>query len=209
MIAGDELLAQARAGQLVLLDIRTPKAYTAGHVPTSMSAPYSRPGWGRAVRRWLDTQGTPAVALLADNQVVADAAQAELAAEGVRVADVLAGGPAAWQTAGLALVAVAEITADQLARSLDEWMVIDVREPYEWRSGIIPGALTIPLNQLPKHVDGLDRSRRYALACASGNRSQTAAAYLADQGFQVGNLTGGMALWLGGRHPVDYPAPRR
>ena len=203
--SAQELLEQSRQGTLALIDVRTTQAHTNGHVPGSVSAPFSRDGWGPAVADWLRSRSVTRVGILADNPVVGRAAGEALQAEQVTVHAVFDRGPSSWQEAGLPIVSVPSLTADELARQLDTRTVIDVREPYELRSGIVPGALTIPMGQLVRRTSELDRTARYAVICATGNRSQSAASYVADQGFQVENVRGGMALWLAGRHPVDYP----
>jgi rhodanese-related sulfurtransferase len=205
MQSAHDLWKQSRQGTLALIDVRATRAHTNAHVPGSVSAPYSRNGWGRAVADWLRSQSLTRVGILADNHVVGQAAHEALRAEAVAVEGVLDGGPPAWEEAGFPIVSVPDVTADDLARNLRARTVLDVREPYEWRSGIVPGALTIPMGQLVRRIGELDKTMRYAVICASGNRSQQAAAYLADEGFQVENVRGGMALWLAGRHPVDYP----
>lgn len=199
-----ELWQQMQAGSLTLLDVRTPQAYTNGHVPGALSAPFSRMGWGRAVAAFMQARAT-AIALFADSDLLADAALAALRQAGVQVEAVHRTGPAGWQAAGLPLVAVQPLTVDQLRKELDAWTVIDVREPYEWRSGLVPGALRIPMGALPDKLQELDTSRRYAVICASGNRSQQAAAFLADNGLQAANVIGGMSHWLGAGHPVERP----
>lgn len=204
-MTGPEMMQEAEAGRLVLLDVRPAQAFGRGHVARAMSAPYAQRGWGQAVHDWLVQQGRPAVALLADNAVVAGAAAKALAQLGIEPSAVWAEGPEAWQRAGLPVVTVPDITADQLAAELGDWVVIDVREPYEWRSGIIPGAATIPMGQLPDQLTQLDKAARYAIVCASGNRSQAAAAHMADRGYQVANVRGGMSLWLAAQHPTDRP----
>lgn len=198
----EELMNEAAAGRRLLLDVRPGAAYTRGHVAHSLSAPYAQHGWAAPVKNWIDRQGAIPVTVLADNAVVGAAAQRALEEAGVASVSMLGGGADAWQAQGLRLVSVPDITADQLAGELKDWTVIDVREPYEWRSGVIPGAQTIPLNQLPDRAGALETTGRYALVCAHGNRSQAAAAFLADRGFQVANVRGGMALWLAGRHPT-------
>jgi rhodanese-related sulfurtransferase len=201
----EDVLREAGRGEVVLIDVRPGHAYARGHVAHSLSAPFVRGRWARAVKEWLGARPS-SVAILADNEVVVRAAVEALAGEGITPSDVFAGGPQSWQADGVTLVEVLALKADDLARDRDSWTVIDVREPYEWRSGIIPGALTMPLNQLPDHTSGLDPRERYAVVCASGSRSQAAASYLADRGYQVANVVGGMSLWLAGRHPVEQPA---
>ncbi|MGI9596160.1 MAG: rhodanese-like domain-containing protein [Acidimicrobiales bacterium] len=71
--------------------------------------------------------------------------------------------------------------------------LIDVREPDEVAGGTLPGAVNIPLGDLPARVDELDRDRPVVLLCRSGGRSTQAAEYLTGLGFgDVVNLAGGM-----------------
>ena len=74
--------------------------------------------------------------------------------------------------------------------------LIDVREPEEVAGGTLPGAVNIPLGDLPARVGELDPSRRVVLLCRSGGRSAQAAEFLAASGFgDVVNLVGGMLGW--------------
>lgn len=78
--------------------------------------------------------------------------------------------------------------------------LIDVREPMELGEGTLPGAVNIPLGDLPSRVGELDPSRPVLLLCRSGNRSGSAARWLAQQGFtDVVNLSGGMLAARGHR----------
>lgn len=77
--------------------------------------------------------------------------------------------------------------------SENDALVIDVREPNEWAQGTLHGAEKIQLTKLPSVVGTLDNARPILLVCRSGNRSQHAARFLVDQGFEnVANLGGGM-----------------
>jgi rhodanese-related sulfurtransferase len=71
--------------------------------------------------------------------------------------------------------------------------LIDVRQPDEVAAGGLPGAVNIPLDELPSRIDELDPQRRTVMLCRSGARSARAADYLVDAGFtNVVNLDGGM-----------------
>lgn len=72
--------------------------------------------------------------------------------------------------------------------------IVDVREPMEWRStGVLPGSETISLGDLGAVLQRFDRATPLLMVCRSGNRSQTAAEFLARAGFrQVANLAGGI-----------------
>ena len=72
-------------------------------------------------------------------------------------------------------------------------VIIDVREPHEYAMGSLPGAELIRLNDLPGRLDELDPDRAMLIVCRTGNRSNAAAAFLAQRGFdQVANLRGGL-----------------
>lgn len=72
--------------------------------------------------------------------------------------------------------------------------ITDVREPGEYASGHLPGAVNIPLGQPPDRTDEVKEP--VVLVCASGNRSGQAAHYLMEQGYnEVASLMGGTAAW--------------
>lgn len=76
--------------------------------------------------------------------------------------------------------------------------IIDVREEWEYNEGRIPGAILLPLGELKKNYDVLDKEAEIILVCRSGNRSGSAAQFLANKGFNnVYNLVGGMLSWPG------------
>ncbi len=76
-----------------------------------------------------------------------------------------------------------------------EACLLDVRDPTEWESGTIPGALTIPLGQLRPRLDELPRDRTIVAYCAVGLRGYLAERILRQNGFDVRNLSGGIATW--------------
>jgi rhodanese-related sulfurtransferase len=81
-------------------------------------------------------------------------------------------------------------------------ILIDVREPHEWRAGHAPGALHIPLAQLDQRQRELPAGRSIITVCRSGARSAQAASLLAAQGREVSNLGGGMRAWVAGGLPL-------
>jgi rhodanese-related sulfurtransferase len=87
-----------------------------------------------------------------------------------------------------------EVPASDYGSVVDETtQLVDVRQPEEVAGGTLPGFVNIPLDQLQQRVGELDADRRVVLLCRSGNRSGTAAKFLAAQGFgDLVNLTGGM-----------------
>ena len=84
----------------------------------------------------------------------------------------------------------------------DGAVVIDVREPGEYVGGHVPGAVLVPMGQLPSRVAELDRSRPVFVICASGNRSRAMVDYLERAGFDARSVGGGTAAWVQSGHPV-------
>ncbi len=80
-------------------------------------------------------------------------------------------------------------------------VVIDVRTPNEVSNGYIKGAdLFIDFNggNFENEIEKLDRSKKYIVYCASGNRSAKASKVFVDKGFkEIYNLTGGIGSWEG------------
>lgn len=94
-------------------------------------------------------------------------------------------------------------TADGLA-SEPAAVLIDVREPHEWRAGHARGARHIPLAQLPASLEDLPREAPVYLICATGNRSRNAAAFLQKNGFsRPVNVRGGTVAWQRAGLPID------
>jgi len=79
--------------------------------------------------------------------------------------------------------------------------VIDVRTPAETRAGVIPGALRIPVDELPARAREIPKDGRKKLVyCAAGARSAAACEYLSEQGHvELYNLESGFLAWNGPR----------
>jgi rhodanese-related sulfurtransferase len=74
--------------------------------------------------------------------------------------------------------------------------LIDVREAEEIAEGMIPGALHIPLGDIPARYNEIKQENDIILICRSGKRSQKAYEFLHAQGFKnLFNLDGGMLQW--------------
>jgi adenylyltransferase/sulfurtransferase len=78
----------------------------------------------------------------------------------------------------------------------DRFVLLDVRELYEYQIARIPGALLIPLGELPGRLNELDPEADIVAQCRSGVRSQKAVDLLKANGFKhVRNMTGGILAW--------------
>ncbi|MER6591079.1 rhodanese-like domain-containing protein [Micromonospora purpureochromogenes] len=85
--------------------------------------------------------------------------------------------------------------AEFAAAHADGAAVVDVREPFEYVEGHVPGARSVPLGQLPAVVGDLPRNRPVYVICASGNRSLAAAQFLARGGIDARSVSGGTGAW--------------
>ena len=70
--------------------------------------------------------------------------------------------------------------------------LVDVREVEEFDTLHLEDALNLPLSQLDDIYDQLDKDQVHYLICKSGMRSARACQFLADQGYDVINVQGGM-----------------
>jgi NADPH-dependent 2,4-dienoyl-CoA reductase/sulfur reductase-like enzyme/rhodanese-related sulfurtransferase len=76
-------------------------------------------------------------------------------------------------------------------------LIIDVRTTQEFSGGAVPGAINIPLDQLPYHINELGSlSRDITVYCASGGRSSYAQKLLKQSGFTDVKNGGGIALMM-------------
>ncbi|WP_076984387.1 rhodanese-like domain-containing protein [Streptococcus oralis] len=73
--------------------------------------------------------------------------------------------------------------------------VIDVREVEEFEMLHLEGARNLPLSQLADTYDQLDKDLLYYVICKSGMRSARACHFLAEQGYDVINVQGGMTAF--------------
>lgn len=104
-----------------------------------------------------------------------------------------AGGP--WLTT---------LQATQLINREDA-IVIDVRDAAEYAKGHILGAKNVPLADLARRAEELDKykARPLVVHCENGNRAGKAVGTLRERGFQkVHNLAGGFAAWQQAGLPV-------
>jgi glyoxylase-like metal-dependent hydrolase (beta-lactamase superfamily II)/rhodanese-related sulfurtransferase len=182
-----------------LLDTRSKEEYVKLHIPGS-SHLEANDQMSNRVGFVLDPD-VPVVLLL-ENEADYEKVVLSLARVGYEnVAGYLAGGISTWQSEGLPTTSgdVQDISPQDLAQKLasgEDLMVVDVREPWEFAQGHVPGAMLIPLQSLGGKLSKLDPEKPVAVICASGNRSESAAALLGQKGFKkVYNILNGMYGW--------------
>jgi rhodanese-related sulfurtransferase len=100
-------------------------------------------------------------------------------------------------------VQVPEIDVSDLERRLEDGApLIDVRQPDEYEQAHVPGAVLIPLGEVPDRVAEIPRDTTVYVICRSGSRSHTAAAFLLEQGIEAVNVAGGTLAWLAAGKPA-------
>jgi rhodanese-related sulfurtransferase len=106
-------------------------------------------------------------------------------------------------------ISVDELLAQRANGNAADLLLLDCREPWEWRQVRIPGSLHIPMNETPFRLDELDRNRAIIVVCAHGNRSYGVAGYLLQHGFHASSLRGGIAAWQARGGEVESDATVR
>lgn len=81
-------------------------------------------------------------------------------------------------------------------------VLLDVREDDEWRRGHAAGAQHIPMGEVPTRLKEIDPTAKLYVICHVGGRSQRVAQYLARNGYEPVNVSGGMLAWANAGRPV-------
>lgn len=77
----------------------------------------------------------------------------------------------------------------------EQLSLVDVREAEEFETLHLEGAQNLPLSQLADTYDQLDKDLLYYVICKSGMRSARACQFLAEQGYDIINVQGGMTAF--------------
>lgn len=94
-------------------------------------------------------------------------------------------------------VRVVDLPADLPA----DFVLLDVREDDEWQAGHAPGALHVPLGQVPSRLAEIPDGEVHVI-CRSGGRSGQAVAWLTRNGYDTSNVAGGMHAWVDAGRPL-------
>ena len=184
-----------------LLDTRSKEAYVHAHVPGSVHLEADAQLSNRI--GFVFPPDAPMILLL-ENPSDYERVVYSLARVGYEnVVGYLAEGLDVWARMRLPIAAgdIKDIEPHELQNILEHCsadcpIVVDVREPWEYQQGHVPGALLMPLGQLSNRIRELNPDHPVAVICASGSRSQSAAALLGQKGFKtVYNVVGGTGAW--------------
>ena len=191
----DAAMSEAAAGA-ILLDGRDPEAFARGHLVGSVNVGLSG--------RYAEFAGSVVPSDRGIVLVIEDGNELEaknrLARIGFdRVVGHVAGARQEMIDHPEAVRQASRLTADELDHrrgSVDDLQIVDVRGPGEFRLGSVPGAVNIPVGQVPSRLDELDPHRPTVVYCAGGYRSSVAASVLRAGGFtDVSDVLGGYSAW--------------
>jgi rhodanese-related sulfurtransferase len=120
---------------------------------------------------------------------------------------VVSGAMLLWSFVGGRLSGVEQADTLKATRLFnDDALVLDVREDKEYAAGHIPKAKHIPLGQLSKRIQELEKfkAKPILVTCRSGHRSARACGILKKAGFEtVYNQAGGIIAWERANLPVE------
>jgi rhodanese-related sulfurtransferase len=81
--------------------------------------------------------------------------------------------------------------------------LIDIREPYEWDAGRIPGARFVTMGELMEQAETIDRAKPVVFYCRVGGRSAMAANAFQRAGYDAYTMTGGLVEWESQGRPLE------
>jgi rhodanese-related sulfurtransferase len=105
---------------------------------------------------------------------------------------------------------VPTVSVDEVPETSAAAVLLDVREDDEWALGHAPGAVHIPLADVPARLEEIDIDAEVYVVCRQGGRSLGAVQYLNRIGYDAIQVNGGMVAWQKSGLPLvsdgDEPA---
>lgn len=80
-------------------------------------------------------------------------------------------------------------------------LIIDIREPFEYRQGHLPSAVNVPYGDFEEGQRDVPKDKLLLLYCDRGNLSLLLARDLSREGYMVKNIYGGLNAYRG---PLEY-----
>ncbi len=191
-----------KKGDAAIVDTRHMLAFGGGHVPGALNIGMAAqlPIWAG----WMLDVAQPLLLVVESDAALDEVLRLFLRTGFTRFAGYLAGGMTAWDNAGLAVAAMAQVTVAQIHDRPADFTLVDVRAPHEWSGGHLPGARHIYLPELPARAGELPRGKPVVVYCDSGYRASIGASVLQRAGVAgVANLPGSMQAWKSAGYPLE------
>ena len=177
----------------IVLDVRTADEFGAGHIPNSLNI-----GLGGQFASWagcLIPIETPIV-LVAENEAQIDESVMRLA----RVGHESVKGFILMKDWNLGVKKIEQVSVEEvfeLTQTEKFLQFVDVRREGEFADGHAPRTFNLPLSDLEKSTDKLDKSAPVFVICQGGYRSSAGTSILERAGFRaIYNISGGTAAWI-------------
>lgn len=177
-----ERFAEARAAGAWVLDARDRWAFAEGHVQGAWNIEAGDAF--AAYAGWLLPFDAPVVLVVDSPEQEVDVRDELLRIGFDHVLGHLVGGMDAWLAVGGEISSYATASWEELRAPGDE-RVLDVRQPYEWRDGVVPGCERVFVADLPLAMADLDADASYLVACRTGVRAAIAASLLDAAGISA------------------------
>ncbi len=201
--------AAALLTSAVVVDGRDVSVFGQGHLWGALNIPISYGQFGVMVA-WMLSPEMPLLLIANDDEDLTDAVNSLMVLGMTNSLSVLEGDPGEWKAAGLPVLGMKRVSAEQLRLLLAECAIgsiVDTREPGEVeQQGTIEGAINVPYRTL-RSRDALPAlAEPVVTVCNSSNRSSLAASLLERMGIRVMNLDGGTSAWEEAGYPLVRPA---
>lgn len=183
------------------LDLRTPRPFAEEHLPGAVNLQFNRADLADRAEMLLQTGRTYVVHARPDP--IAKIAVGLLQDAGFDVTGFLEGGLEAWKSAGFETETLPVLSVHELKDAMDELLVVDTREGFEFRHSHIPGAVSAPWTETWEQKEELPQDRTLAIVCGDEVRSAAAASILKRAGYQPALVIGGMIDWIEADYPIE------
>ena len=185
VVSARDVAAAVERG-VTVVDARGRDDFAASHIPGSLNIELNS-GFGSYVG-WILPFGSPTVLVLPDDEGAAADAATQLLRIGWPMPEgVLGGGVEAWAAEGHPTSSYATASPKDLCDALsgdEPPHVLDVRQPLEWKWGVIPDSQTLFVSDLPGREGEVPTDRPVYILCSNGHRAAIAASLLDGKGPQ-------------------------
>ncbi|MCX8472526.1 MAG: rhodanese-like domain-containing protein [Sediminibacterium sp.] len=171
---------------IIILDTRDGEEFAQSHIPNSINI-----GINGDFAPWVGTilidVNTPL--LLVGKEDMIDEVIIRLSRVGFdNVLGYLEGGIAAWIDAGFQISSISRNNPSFLwENDLNNYQILDVRKKTEFDVGHLNKSINVPLADIQKWKNTLDKNKSYIVHCAGGYRSMLASSILQQNGYHIGS----------------------
>ena len=196
--------AEVRAAQqegVAVLDLRTPHPFAAEHLEGALSVQFNRADLVDRVEM-VFPEDLPMI-MHGEPEAIGKVAAKLLTDAGFNVLGHLEGGLKAWKAEGLPVVQLPTMDVDELKERVDEFTVVDARDPFEFKYGHVPGSGILSWTEAWYEADSAEDDPPIAVICGDEIRSVLVASILVRKGKNAELVTGGMVDWVERDYPIE------